>query len=364
MRYKVQKCLMTTLLFVSVMLFFPSTTFAAPIERAVAKPAGDNIVLAATSSTDPTFSSYTADQRAAAIAGVLKEAGYNKASIGAILGNLKQENGAFKPDQLEKSKDGNKKIVVDSSFRLVKNNKKTFEGGFGIAQWTYPSRVKNLQKFADEKGEPVFSLKLQAEFLVKELKGYSYSPAKLNAYNIERATYEIWKNYERPTSSNPYTFKTANNSKSYRSRLAQAKKYQDIEASDVLLSSSSSGSGGSSGDGSAGGSSGTITGGEGWGGEAYDSPCDTTILPKTWCEEAMGGGVFEILNLILGILTAGVGIAATVGIVVLSLQYVSARDNEEQAKKARTRMVQVVIGLVVYVLMWSVLEWLMPGGII
>lgn len=76
------------------------------------------------------------------------------------------------------------------------------------------------------------------------------------------------------------------------------------------------------------------------------------------------GGVWHILSLVLDIMSAGVGILGIIGIMVVGTQYLTARDNPEQVKKAKTRLFQVIIGLMLYALAFVGLEWLLPGGII
>ena len=56
--------------------------------------------------------------------------------------------------------------------------------------------------------------------------------------------------------------------------------------------------------------------------------------------------IFVVLGMVLNILTFGVGIAATAGIV-----------------KIKTRILHIVIGLVLYFMFWGVITLLIPGGI-
>jgi hypothetical protein len=88
----------------------------------------------------------------------------------------------------------------------------------------------------------------------------------------------------------------------------------------------------------------------------------SSILPD-WCDQENGGGIWSILQLILTILTFGVGVAATVGLVIAGIQYLTARDNEDSVRKAKARIFNVVIGVVVWGVMWLALQWLLPGGI-
>lgn len=74
-------------------------------------------------------------------------------------------------------------------------------------------------------------------------------------------------------------------------------------------------------------------------------------------------GIWALLELVINIMTAGVGIAATGGIVYGSILYASSSGNVEQTKRARAIILNVVIGIVAYALTYAFLNWLIPGGI-
>ena len=76
------------------------------------------------------------------------------------------------------------------------------------------------------------------------------------------------------------------------------------------------------------------------------------------------GGIWHILSLILDIMSIGIGILGVIGIMVAGIQYLTAGDKEDQAKKAKSRIYEIVLGLVVYAVLFVALEWLMPGGFI
>ena len=100
------------------------------------------------------------------------------------------------------------------------------------------------------------------------------------------------------------------------------------------------------------------------GSDEYSSgECVETTFFGCVSPDSDGGGIFKILNLVLNILTAGVGIAATIGFVIAGIQYMTAQDNEAQMAKAKMRMLQIVIGLFVYATMWAILNWILPGGV-
>lgn len=91
---------------------------------------------------------------------------------------------------------------------------------------------------------------------------------------------------------------------------------------------------------------------------------ETNVLGSNGCTDAKDGdGISYILNVALTILTFGVGTAGTIGIVISGIQYMTARDNEQQMAAAKKRIIDIVIGLVVYAVAWAALSWLIPGGI-
>ena len=81
------------------------------------------------------------------------------------------------------------------------------------------------------------------------------------------------------------------------------------------------------------------------------------------CISADSNSVFVVLNVILQVLTWGIGIAGTLGIVITGIQYMTARDDANQMAKAKNRLIQIVIGLAIYAVMWAFLQWLLPGGV-
>jgi len=74
-------------------------------------------------------------------------------------------------------------------------------------------------------------------------------------------------------------------------------------------------------------------------------------------------GAWGLLLIAINILTAGVGIAAIGGIIYGAVLYTSAGGSPEQVKKAMGIITNVVIGVVAYALMFSGLNFLIPGGL-
>lgn len=74
-------------------------------------------------------------------------------------------------------------------------------------------------------------------------------------------------------------------------------------------------------------------------------------------------GLWGILLIAVNILTAGVGVLALAGIVYGAVLYTSAGGNPEQVKKARTIFTNVVIGVVAFAGMFTLLNFIVPGGV-
>lgn len=87
----------------------------------------------------------------------------------------------------------------------------------------------------------------------------------------------------------------------------------------------------------------------------------TAILGDSACDCGHGESIIGILNLIVNIMTIGIGVLGVIGITVVGLQYLTAGGNEEKTRKAKRRMFEIVIGIIAYVIMYSVLNWLIPG---
>lgn len=59
----------------------------------------------------------------------------------------------------------------------------------------------------------------------------------------------------------------------------------------------------------------------------------------------------------------GVGVLAVFGFVIASIQYIAAQDNSQSVAAAKTRMVNIIYGVLIYMFMFALLQWLIPGGI-
>ena len=87
-----------------------------------------------------------------------------------------------------------------------------------------------------------------------------------------------------------------------------------------------------------------------------------TALLGNLKDDGSACGVFTILNMVVDIFSIGVGILAAIGITIVGIKYQTAGGNEEQTRKAKHRMLQIVIGIAAYALIYAGAQFLLPGG--
>ena len=78
-------------------------------------------------------------------------------------------------------------------------------------------------------------------------------------------------------------------------------------------------------------------------------------------ENGKGGGIICVVRLVVNILTILVGIAGVIGIVIVGIQYITAGGSEEQTRKAKRRLFEIVLGLVAYAAVYGLAQWILPS---
>lgn len=133
----------------------------------------------------------------------LKAKGLNDCGIAGLMGNLYAESG-LQPNNLQNtyekklgySDDGYTAAVDEGSYtNFIKD-----AAGYGLAQWTYWTRKRNLLDFAKAAGKSIGDLEMQLDFLWKELsESYSTTLKVLRtAATIKVASDRVLTDYERP----------------------------------------------------------------------------------------------------------------------------------------------------------------------
>ena len=106
--------------------------------------------------------------------------GWNSTQVDATLANLQSENASFDPTVHEDHTGGG----LDE------------EGGYGLAQWTSPSRKEALKDFADSTGGSVDDRDTQIDFLASEIDPDLL--ARMGDSSPQDATEMFMKEFERP----------------------------------------------------------------------------------------------------------------------------------------------------------------------
>lgn len=88
--------------------------------------------------------------------------------------------------------------------------------------------------------------------------------------------------------------------------------------------------------------------------------CDNVNVDEDGVENT---GAWSLLLTAINILTAGIGVVALGGIIYGAILYISAGGSADQIKKAVGIFTNIVIGVIAYALMYSVLNFLVPGGL-
>lgn len=100
-------------------------------------------------------------------------------------------------------------------------------------------------------------------------------------------------------------------------------------------------------------------------GAASGTSC--AILPASICSNAGQGhggtAIWNLLLMVLNIMTAGVGVAAVIGVIIAAIQYSSAEEKADQVHSAKMRIWNIILGLVLYLVMYAFLQFLIPGGV-
>lgn len=131
--------------------------------------------------------------------------GCTEEGIAGLMGNLMNESG-IRADNLQNTFE--KKLgMTDRQYADALNSRAyTREqfcrdgAGWGIAQWTFYNRKQNLWDYAESTNQAMDSMKMQVEFLLKELKSYYQSVWRVltTSHNIRECSDIVLTQFEKP----------------------------------------------------------------------------------------------------------------------------------------------------------------------
>lgn len=96
---------------------------------------------------------------------------------------------------------------------------------------------------------------------------------------------------------------------------------------------------------------------------------ECAVLPDSVCGKANEAeleksGTWALLILIINILSGLVAIVAVAFFVWAGYLYTTAADKTDQVMQSKQMMISTSIGLVLYVLMFAIINYLVPGGLL
>ncbi|NTW61883.1 hypothetical protein HGB25_00485 [Candidatus Saccharibacteria bacterium] len=74
-------------------------------------------------------------------------------------------------------------------------------------------------------------------------------------------------------------------------------------------------------------------------------------------------GIWGLLLVVINIFTVGIGVAAIGGVLYGAFVYTTSSGSPDKAKQAKVIIANTVVGLVVYALLYSFLNYIVPGGL-
>lgn len=76
-----------------------------------------------------------------------------------------------------------------------------------------------------------------------------------------------------------------------------------------------------------------------------------------------GGAIGDLFFSIIRFLSYGVGIAVVIAIIASGIQYTTSEGNPEATQAAKNRIQMSIISLIIYVFVFSIAQFLIPGGL-
>lgn len=81
-------------------------------------------------------------------------------------------------------------------------------------------------------------------------------------------------------------------------------------------------------------------------------------------DPANGGAIIVYLKMILKLLNIAIGMIIILMLIIAGVQYITSAADPGQVKAAKDRIMNAIIALVLYMLMFAILNFLIPGGIL
>jgi hypothetical protein len=80
--------------------------------------------------------------------------------------------------------------------------------------------------------------------------------------------------------------------------------------------------------------------------------------------EKGGGAIISYLKQVLALLAAAVGIVIVLMLVIAGIQYITSVGDPGAIKDAKNKIVNAITALVLFLMMYAILNFLIPGGVL
>lgn len=97
------------------------------------------------------------------------------------------------------------------------------------------------------------------------------------------------------------------------------------------------------------------------GGSAAPQGGGLSSTPQT-DQEIKNNPIYARLQTVVNFLSAGVGIVITISVVIAGYQYIMSKGDPSKTKAAVDRLWNAGIAIFLYVFMYVIINWLIPGG--
>lgn len=75
------------------------------------------------------------------------------------------------------------------------------------------------------------------------------------------------------------------------------------------------------------------------------------------------GPIEDMVYAFVKLLSLGVGLVLIASVIYAGIQYASSSGNPEKTAAAKTRILNAFVGLIFYLLIFALIQWLVPGGL-
>jgi hypothetical protein len=92
---------------------------------------------------------------------------------------------------------------------------------------------------------------------------------------------------------------------------------------------------------------------------------NTTEFSSTTCNNAKASGdecIAKYIGITTRFLAAGVGIVVIIMVIIGGIQYSSAGSEPQKLAAARTKIFNALLALIIFIFLFAILQWLLPGG--